>query len=88
MKWALIEMPNPNSAEAKYRSQIPSPNYLLQISSALKQDPSNEVVLFNFFRERRPPYVEADAYVFDIFPCTCMDYYGLHGEVDVSSWHG
>ena len=74
MDWALIELPNPNSAEAKYKSQIPSPNNLLQVATALKQV-GHQVKLYNFFRDRYPPIVEADAYVLDIFPCTCMDYY-------------
>ena len=74
MNWALIELPNPNSAEAKYKSQIPTPNNLLQTASAL-MEAGNNVTIHNFFRERFPDYIEADAYVFDFFPATCMDYY-------------
>ena len=75
MKYALIELPNPNSAEAKYKSQIPTPNNLLQTATALELA-GHEVEVYNFFRERYPEMIEADAYVFDFFPCTCMDYYG------------
>jgi len=76
MKFALIEMPDPNSAEAKYISQVPSPNNLLQIATALRMC-GHEVTVINLFREhvRVIPELDADAYVFDIFPCTCMDYY-------------
>ncbi len=72
--WALIEAPIPNAPEAKYISQIPSPNNLLQISSALKSKGVQDITFYNFLKEREPKAVTADKIVYNLGEATCMDY--------------
>lgn len=74
MDWHLIEAPNPNSPEGKYKSHIPTANNLLQVAAALKHQ-GHSVQLYNFLHDRRPPLVYGDNIVLNIFEATCMDYY-------------
>lgn len=73
-KWALIEAPIPNAPEGKYISQIPSPNNLLSISTALKSVGESDIKLYQFLKERSPPIVKAENIVYNLGEATCMDY--------------
>ena len=72
--YALIEAPIPNAPEAKYVSQIPSPNNLLTVSTALKSIGVTDIQLYNFLKERNPAVVRADTIIFNLGEATCMDY--------------
>jgi len=76
MKWALIEAPVPNSPSGKYISQIPSPNNLLTVASALMciGVPKEEIKLYNFLKERHPPIIKAKNIVFNMGEIITMDY--------------
>jgi len=73
-KWALIEAPIPNAPEGKYISQIPSPNNLLTVSSALKASGHTDIKLYQFLQERHPRIVVAENIVYNLGEATCMDY--------------
>lgn len=72
--YALIEAPIPNSPEAKYWSQIPSPNNLLTVASALKSINITDIRFHNFLKERNPGIVYAENIVYNDSEATCMDY--------------
>lgn len=72
--FALIEGPIPNAPEAKYISQIPSPNNLLTVSTALKHVGLTKRIRFhNFLRERHPPIIKAENIVYNAGEATCID---------------
>lgn len=72
--WSLIEMPIPNAPEAKYWSQIPSPNNLLTVASALKSIGCTDIKLYNFLKDRKPAIVTSDNIAANLGEATCMDY--------------
>lgn len=74
--YAIIEAPIPNAPEGKYISQIPSPNNLLTIASAIKSiDPTAVITLYQFLRERNPPLVKSETIIYNLGEATCMDYF-------------
>lgn len=77
-KLALIEAPLPNAPEGKYISQIPSPNNLLTVASALKvafpRLKKCDLKLYQFLKERKPPMVQAEFVIYNLGEATCMDY--------------
>jgi radical SAM superfamily enzyme YgiQ (UPF0313 family) len=74
MDWLLIEAPIPHAPEGKYKSQMPSPNNLLQVATAIRER-GEEVIIHNFTSIKAPPVVEkADNFVMNLSECTVMDY--------------
>jgi len=72
--WVLIEAPIPNAPEGKYISQIPSPNNLLMISTALKSVGITDIEFKQFLKERHPPIVKSQNIVYNMGEATCMSY--------------
>ena len=72
--YTLIEMPIPNAPEAKYFSQIPSPNNLLTVATALKSVGITDFKFYNFLKERNPPIIKGETICANFGEATCMDY--------------
>ena len=78
--WTLIEMAIPNSPEAKYWSQITSPNNLLTVASALKSIGITDIKLYNFLKERNPNIIYSENIVCSMGEATCMSYLYNYAE--------